>query len=204
MAVSNVSWKKRVAIIAIGLLTNEIFDLFFDNILYPRVIGFYGMLLGGAIMISLSIIICYGLIKFYDWSKRDWLGLESLKESKEFENSWINRMIAKFMKKSHWAQLIALSISKDPFITTVFLRKGAHEYVGMTGKDWKNFWLSIFISNTFWIITCWSGIAILEALGAKLEVAIAICSGTFIAIALIGFAVGHLSLRKESKTVQVE
>ncbi|MEI6420315.1 MAG: hypothetical protein WCO30_01650 [bacterium] len=189
-------WHKRIGLMSIGLFVNETFNFGFDLILYPFIIGFYGPLWGGIIMTIAAAISCYLTIKFYDWSCQDWLGIETLKEVREFEHSHINRFIAKILKKNYWTQLIGFSIIQDAFIVTVLLREGAHQYGVMTKKDWRNFWASLFISNVFWIAFCWSGIKAIEAIGAKIETAVFVLIGIFILLTLVGLVYGKLYAKK--------
>ena len=192
MAKTNVSWKKRVGTIFVGLLANQIMVYLGDYILYPWVMGTQGYLMGTHIMLWLSVLICLLTLKFYDWSGKDWLGIETLKEVRELKNSRATSFISRIFERGQWAQLVILSLTQDPFIVTVFLRDGAHEYGKMTKKDWKNFFASVLIGNIFWSTVCWSGIIILEIMGAKLEVAITILASAFIILAIAGLIIGRI------------
>jgi hypothetical protein len=196
MAISNVSWRKRVGIMLIGLLVNEFTVLILDNILYPWVMGTQGFWVGAHIMVWTSILTCLLTLKFYDWSQKDWLGIETLKETRELENSKANQLIAKFFKKSRWLQLVIISLAQDPFIATVFLREGAHEYGKMSKEDWKCFFASVLIANAFWSTVCWSGVKALETAGLTLNVAIITLNVILITIAVIGLVISKVSKRK--------
>jgi len=202
MATTNVSWRKRVGTILVGLIANQLIVWLGDYVLYPYVMGTQVFLTGASFMLCLSVLICLLTLKFYDWSGKDWVGIETLKEARELENSRANRLIAKFFKKSQWAQLVILSIAQDPFIVTIFLREGAHEYGKMTRKDWKNFFTSVLITNAFWSTICWSGVRIIETMGAKLGVAITILSFVFILLTLVGLAISKISKRREKKKME--
>lgn len=202
MAISQLPWRKRVGTFFLGTLFNWLFDQAFNNVLYPLVLGTQGFVHGSHIMIWASTLTCLLFLKFYDWSGQDWLGIETLKEVREFENSGANRFIARFLKKSQWAQLVILSIARDPFIVTVFLRDGAHTYGVMKRKDWNNFFLSVVVGNVYWAIVCWSGIKILEAIGLKLGWAITILCATLIFVVLVGFIIGKINEKREKKKVE--
>ncbi len=203
MATSKVSWKKRIGIMLIGLTANQVTIQGFDSVLYPWVMGTQGFIIGLIIMLFLSALICLLTLKFYDWSSKDWIGIETLKEARELENSKANRIIARFFKKSQLVQLVILSVAQDPFIVTIFLREGAHEYGKMTKKDWKNFFIALLISNLFWATVCWSGVRILETMGAKLGVAITILSSALIILAIAGFIIGKFSGKQEKQANQI-
>jgi hypothetical protein len=196
---TKISWRKRIVTLILGLTVNELIVQGFDSVLYPWVMGTLGFLHGGLVMIFASFLICLLTIEFYDWSKTDWLGIETLKEAREMKNTKANRFIAKFMKNSKWAQLVILSIAQDPFIVMVFLREGAHQYGGMKKEDWINFYVSLIIANLFWATVCWSGVAIFEKIGLKLGEAITLMSLCLILIALTGFIVGKVNERREAK-----
>jgi hypothetical protein len=92
-------------------------------------------------------------ILFYDWSKKDWLGIETLKELKEYDGK--NRtalIISNLMQKSELFAFLFLSIKFDPFITVVYMRHGAHQYNGMTKREWKIFSISLVLGDICWTI----------------------------------------------------
>jgi len=174
----------------------------FDSVLYPYVVGKYGFWVGGHIMVWASALACLLTLEFYDWSKRDWLGIETLKEAREMENTRMNRLISRLFKKSRWVQIVVLSIAQDPFVVMVFLREGSHKYGKVVGRDWQNFFASLVIANLFWTGVCWSGIKALEAIGASVSTAIMILCVLLILIALTGVMVGKWKDRKGSNTQQ--
>ena len=194
------SWKERISRILVGHTVNVIIALLFDNILYPRVMGAKGFLVGAPIMFFASMLLCLVSLKFYDWSGKDWLGIETIKEARELRNSKTSRLIARLFKNSQRAQLVILSLAQEPFLVTVFLREGAHQYGGMTNKDWKNFFISLFIGNGFWSVLCWSGIKIFVSLGAKLEVAIGFMNISLITFAIVCLIVGKISDKSKNNS----
>lgn len=155
--------KKRLGILGIGLLGNALMVYGFDYFLYPYIIYKYNLLKGGVIMMILSFLICILTIWFYDWAKKDWIGIETMKEIREVGGkSLLARIVQKIMHKGKWAMLIVLSIKFDPFITTVYMRHGAHQYNGMNTRDWKIFLSSTVIANLYWSLLMFGGITLLE------------------------------------------
>jgi hypothetical protein len=77
------SYKERAAILGIGLLGNFLIANGFDYVLYPWVIWKLGPLHGAAVMTLASFLICWATLLFYDWAKKDWLGIETLKELRD-------------------------------------------------------------------------------------------------------------------------
>lgn len=166
------AWEKQIAIIALGHTFNAIFDWFFNNPLYGYVIERFGLKDGYFIMTAASFLVCLAFIWFYDWLKVDWLGLEVAKEAQKFGPIWIRNLniqsgigrvlwwpFSRVILFLLWAvnkggliAFTALSIYTDPFITTVYMRKGWGEYNGLTKRDWMIFLSSTFVSNAYWSV----------------------------------------------------
>jgi hypothetical protein len=144
--------KGRIATLALGHTVDQIMTKGFDFVIYPAVMYFFKPLWGTVVMILLSFILCLATMKFYDWSKTDWLGIETLKQIREDEKngSWFSKLLSWALRKGNWMVLLILSIYKDAFITTVYMRKGANQYNGMNLSDWKIFIASLVISNIWW------------------------------------------------------
>jgi hypothetical protein len=150
--------KERISIIGIGLMGNALLTYGYDYVLYPFTVMKYGMFEGGIYMSIGSFLICWLMILFYDWSKKDWLGIEALKEAREYHGtSKFRRWIANAMKNHDIIAIIVLSINFDPFITTAYMRRGINKFNGMKLRDWKVFLLSFFISNAYWIVASYYG-----------------------------------------------
>jgi hypothetical protein len=162
-AVNLPGYKERAAILGIGLLGNSLMANGFDYVLYPWVIWQLGPLHGAAMMTVLSFLICWATLLFYDWAKKDWLGIETIKELKEYAgNNRLARVLRWAMAKGDAALLVILSIWTDPFVTVAYLRRGAHQYNGMTARDWRIFLLSVVIGNGSWTLTLFTGLTVAE------------------------------------------
>lgn len=156
--------KKRLGVVGIGLSANWIMVWTFDFVLYPFVIFIGGVLWGGLIMTFLSFITCYLTLLFYDWAKKDWIGIETLKSIKELNAlSRIGKFLSRIVKKSDPLAMIVLSIQFDPFITVAYMRHGAHKYNGLSGRDWRIFITSLILSNIYWTLAAYMGITLIEA-----------------------------------------
>ena len=90
-------YKERAAILGIGLLSNSLIANGIDYVLYPWVIWTLGPLHGAAMMTVLSFLICWATLLFYDWAKKDWLGIETIKELKEYAGN------SRFARVLRWA-----------------------------------------------------------------------------------------------------
>lgn len=158
-ATRNLSIINRVGTISVGVALLFIVNKTFDYLVYPYAIFKFGIVFGGFIMTILSAISCFILLKFYDVTKKDWLGIETIKSIKEYKgHSKIGNFISSLLRKSDPFAFVILSICYDPFITTVWLR---HKRFGvLTIREWRIFWGSVILANMFWIFSCWAGVNI--------------------------------------------
>jgi hypothetical protein len=162
-AVNLPGYRERAAILGIGLLGNSLIANGFDYVLYPWVIWTLGPLHGAAMMTVLSFLICWATLLFYDWAKKDWLGIETIKQLKEYRGaSRLARVLGWAAAKGDAALLVILSVWTDPFVTVAYLRQGAHQYNGMSARDWKIFMLSLAIGNAYWSVALFTGISAAE------------------------------------------
>lgn len=158
--ISKLQWFTTVAV---GHIVNFLTVEGFDFVLYPLVIASFGLVKGAVIMWILSFLACYGTIVFYNWSKRDWLGIEAAKEALGGKaSSRLVRMLAWANKRGRLAILLVLSIMTDPFICTVYMREEAHDYSKMDGRDWVVFFSSFIVSNLWWTIVVFTGLSVTQ------------------------------------------
>jgi hypothetical protein len=136
MAIKLSPYKERVAELAIGYSANSLLSVLFDWVLYPAVIYWLGIFKGGVTMTLLSMLACLAMMKFYDWSKRDWLGIEAIKGLREYGgNNRLGKLMARILTKGDIVVFLFLSINLDPFITTTYMRRGRNQYNGMGKRD---------------------------------------------------------------------
>jgi hypothetical protein len=166
----NASKRRWLTTLAIGLTVKDLTDRAFDYILYPYVIYRLGIIKGGLIMSVLACALNLLTLKFYDWSKRDWLGIEALKGLKDYSgpNRWA-RLWAWIMRRSDLIVMTFLSIKEDAFIALIYMRHGSHQYNGMTGRDWKIFFTSVVIANVYWTLAASMGVTLVEWAWAALH-----------------------------------
>jgi len=114
-------------------------------------------------MTLLSFLICWATLLFYDWAKKDWLGIETIKALKDYAgDSYFARALQWAVKKGDAALLVILSVWTDPFVTVAYLRQGAHQYNGLSARDWRIFMLSLIIGNGLWSVTLFTGMSAAE------------------------------------------
>ena len=153
--------RARLTELTLGLVVNQLIVWAFNLFLYPFIIYKFGILKGGVVMTFLSFLACILTMKFYDWSKRDWLGIETIKGVREYDgNKGIGRFTSWIMNKSEPVVFLFLSIKFDAFITTAYMRRG--KFNGMGNREWAIFMGSLLISNVYWTLACFMGITIFE------------------------------------------
>jgi hypothetical protein len=151
---------QRAAVILTGHTIKKVEEWVFDWLLFGTVVWYctaeFGVVKGGflslAIMAPFSASMCLLYIKLYDVLKIDCFGFEQIKEFKEkYEGAgWKKRMLRALLRKGDAVALIILSILADPFLATVYMRRGA--FNGLSPRDRKIFWTSVVITNTYWTI----------------------------------------------------
>ena len=162
--------KKKIAIIGLGYTFGSAFDYAFNYGLYIPVVAMLGPIKGGIIMAILSAFACFLFIKFYDWAKQDWLGIEVAKAATDSGPEWIRKFSASSrigkvlwwpfsriilfilwsLKRGGVIAFFALSIYTDPFITTVYFRKGT--FNGLKRRDWMIFAGSLLLGDLYWTL----------------------------------------------------
>jgi hypothetical protein len=159
--------KEQFGILVAGYLGNWAVVYSFDFVLYPWVIYKLGILQGGVVMFFASLLICLLTLEFYRWAKKDWLGIEALKglrdNGKEGESK-ATKIFIKILRKGDWAAFLILSLRYDPFITTIYMQKGSHQYEELSKRDWKIFLGSMVIGNLYWIGVMGSGVELVKYL----------------------------------------
>jgi hypothetical protein len=132
----------------------------YDFVVYPYLIIAYGLLLGWIYGVIGSIVLCLLTLWFYDVTKQDWLGIETIKLVRDGEAKGRSRkFFQRLAKKGDIATFLFLSLRHDPFITTVYMRRGSGNHV-MSARDWKIFWAGIAVSNLWWGMVVFSAIEI--------------------------------------------
>ncbi|MEN9390126.1 MAG: hypothetical protein RLZZ283_226 [Candidatus Parcubacteria bacterium] len=166
---------KRAARIGVGVTVKYWYDQAFDNGVYPAAILAAQQLFGAALgplvafvpLGLLSAIVSYGELKAYDWSKKDWLGIELVKKIREGGTG--EGLIARFARLGDVPAFFLLSIFTDPFVTTAYLRKGS-DFSGLAPRDKRIFLASVFVSNVYWTLRWTAIISVVQLALATLSV----------------------------------
>lgn len=138
----------------IAIASKKGIDYGFDYVLYPAALLYLGYWWGGITMTLASVILNIGLIKIYDWTRRDLLMIERLKDlhSKTL-GSRQGSFLSKVLQGSNIVAFFVLSIVEDPAIVTLYLRRGSHHYNSLSQSDWLVFVGSTVVANLSWILS---------------------------------------------------
>lgn len=148
---------RRVAQWFLVVGSYKAWDWTFDYALYPFVIYKLGLLRGGILMGTASMLLCLLTLRAYDALGRDWLGIEYVKGLQHYDGpSRFRRALGRLLRRSDWLAFVVLSIRFDPFITTAYLRHG--RYDGLRTRDWRNFFGSVLLCNAAWSVACFGGV----------------------------------------------
>lgn len=171
--------RKEIATVALGQGIWSITSWFYNNPLYIAAIAIYGPLAGGALMTFGSLVICFGMLLWYNRHGVDWLGVGAVDAIRKLSLHYAEKLstwraasafglllfilfylpirlllaIARLANHKAWGDATAfvlLSVFEDPFTTTAYLR---HGYYGpMTQRHWGIFAGSMLLSNGYWIV----------------------------------------------------
>lgn len=158
--------KERIGILGFGWVFDYANNWAFEYVLYPIVIGYYGLVLGGGIMIALSVLMSVVMLVVYDKLKVDWLGIEAVKSLRDegHTSKWA-KLASWLMKKGDAVALIGLSIISEPVKVTLYMRHGSGKFNGFSKRDKLIFFASVIIGNVSWALAVYGGIsAIKEAI----------------------------------------
>jgi hypothetical protein len=140
---------------ATGIAMKKVLEAAFDYALYPAVLIWLGYVVGGIVMTSAAVALNFLIIRAYDWSKTDWLFIEKLKQLREedsVELPGLLRWTVPLLKKGDVPAFFVLCLD-DPVTATLYLRKGAYSYNGLTTRrDWSIFAAANLVSNLYWIV----------------------------------------------------
>jgi hypothetical protein len=108
-----------------------------------------------------GIFLCIIAVSIYDHTKRDWLGIETIKALRDYEGPKRTLLLTgKLLKRSGVLAFLFLSVKFDAFVTMLYMRDGA--FNGMSRREWWILLLSIFVGNLYWISAWCLGFSFLD------------------------------------------
>lgn len=145
---------EKMATFGAGVAIKKSLDYGFDYGLYPVALIWFGYFWGGIVMTIASVLVNLAVIRAYDWSKRDWLMLETLKDLKhKSEDEGVGGFVGWVLRKGDIPAFVILSWIEDAIVVTLYLRHGVNQFNGLSRRDWMIFWTSTILSNLFWILS---------------------------------------------------
>ena len=158
--------KKNILIENIKLWGTGISSYYFLTWIYDYlIVSFFllylGFLWGMVVVVVLSIVVDLATMKFYDWLKKDWLALESIKEL-DHKKGIVGRLFSFVREKGVLLTIIVLSLTSNAFVVTAYLRRGASQYNGMSSRDWFIFISSSLLINLYWVFVVGGGIELIR------------------------------------------
>jgi len=144
-----------------GLGSYYVFSWVYDYVVVSFFLIYLGLIKGAIVVMILSALVDLATMRFYDWLKKDWLALETIKDLEK--NPGIAGRIFNFVRgKGTFLTIIILSLTSNAFVVTAYMRKGSHQYNGMTLRDWLIFISSSFLINLYWVFIVGGGIELIK------------------------------------------
>lgn len=150
---------KKIRDIGTGLFLYESYNFLYDFIFYPFALAYWGLLVGGSIVVFGSVIQNVVMFWLYDYMAIDWLGAHALRQLEDKENkSSIEKMMTWLGRKkvSLWERLmspvvfVSLTLPIDPLIVAVHFRKEHFRGVGL--RDWGILLAAVISANLWWLL----------------------------------------------------
>lgn len=154
-------WKHKIGLWTTGIGSYYVFTWVYDYLIISGLLLYFGVLNGGIIAMILSTFIDLLSIKFYDWLKKDWLTLETIKELDE-KKGIVGKLFRFVHDKGYVITVLSLSFFLNAFLVTAYMRHGAFQYNGMTKRDWVIFLTSSIVGNGYWILAFAGGITVIK------------------------------------------
>lgn len=144
-----------------GIGSYYVFTWLYDYVVVSFFLIYLGLFKGAIVITILSILVDLATMKFYDWFKKDWLALETIKD---FDNKpGILGKLFNFVRgKGIVLTVIILSMTSNAFVVTAYLRKDKIKYNGMKSRDWVIFLTSSLLINIAWVFVVGGGIELLK------------------------------------------
>lgn len=161
------NWINKLTLWGAGISSYYFLTWIYDYIVVSFCLIYFGLLKGMIIVVVLSMIIDLATIKFYDWLKKDWLALESIKELEQ-RKGIIGRLFNFVRGKGVFLTIIILSLTSNAFVVTAYLRKGVSRYNGLSKRDWVIFISSSLIINLYWVFVIGGGLELIKLFYYKL------------------------------------
>jgi len=150
---------QKIRDIGLGLFLWESWNFGYDYIFYPFALAYWGLLIGGTIVVVFSFTINAFVFWLYEYMRVDWLAANALRELEDEENksniaklaTWIGKK-----KTTLWEKImspvvfVGLLLPIDPVIVAIHFQRS--HFKGLGWKDWGIFALATAVANAWWLI----------------------------------------------------
>ncbi|EKD43996.1 MAG: hypothetical protein ACD_72C00042G0002 [uncultured bacterium] len=155
------NWLRKIGMWFTGGTFYYAFVWAYDYLFFTFILWKFGLIWGSAIIIATSFLLDLATMKFYDYLKKDWLAIETIKQAGLDQKNWFGKLVNWLLnKKGKFFVFVLLSIKFNPFLVTAYMRKGANTYDGLTSRDWFIFLASTIFANMYWILIVFGGLSI--------------------------------------------
>lgn len=151
----------RIRLWLTGIGAYYILSWLYDYVVISFCLIYFGLWWGTAITLILSVFLDLGTLMFYDWYKKDWLAIETLKDISS-QKGILARIFRFSRDKGTVITVGVLSLVGNAFLVTAYMRKEAHSYNGLAMRDWAIFLSSSLITNLYWVFLIGGGIEALK------------------------------------------
>ena len=150
---------RKIGEISAGLFLWEGFNFLYDFIFYPFALAYWGIALGGTIVVALSFIINAFVFWLYEYMRIDWLGAHALRELEDEANKSNLQKLATWLakKKTTWWEklmspivFIGLLLPLDPVIIAIHYQR--QHFSGLGWRDWGIFLVATAVANAWWLL----------------------------------------------------
>lgn len=146
-----------------GISSYYVFTYLYDYLVVSFLLVYFDFVKGIIIVMILSMLIDLATLRFYDWFKKDWLALETLKDL-QYKKNFFGRLFNYVQNKSTFITVLILSLTSNAFIVTAYMRKGSFQYNGLNKRDWTVFLSSSLLTNLYWVFLIAGGLEIIKYL----------------------------------------
>lgn len=160
---SSIDWKHKISLWMTGIGSYYVFTWVYDYLIISGLLLYFGVLNGGILAMVLSTFIDLLSLKFYDWLKKDWLTLETIKGLDD-KKGFVGKLFRFVHDKGSIITVLTLSLVLNAFVVTAYMRRGAYQYNGMTKRDWTIFLTSSIAGNGYWILAIAGGVTFIREL----------------------------------------
>lgn len=161
LIIKNPNYVARLRLWITGIGSYYIFTWIFDYVIISALLLYFGLLKGSIIAMILSMLLDFFTLRFYDWLKKDWLALETIKEFND-KKGFIGKLFRFVHNKGSVLTVFVLSLFLNAFVVTTYMRNGAYQYNGLTKRDWVIFTASSAVGNGYWILAFAGGITLIK------------------------------------------